>query len=483
MQNNFFELPPESYHGKLPFPPSQIIPKLRSLNVQDYKGLFLKTDMTRKSEQLTSELSKGMVANWSHYNDLETLSSCLNHYFVTLSSYDPLIPLDLLTVVIRILATDDVTKEKQTCKSIFDAYKNVSLSRYLLIAYLFDLLHFISENKNKNNMDSMTLASAFAPLVANTSANGDESTTKAIAFLIDKYDFIFPNMSHQFQDTSSEIYLTDKDIHRSFMPSIDYQQIKYQIAKASFRENHAIRYLPKCQVSKSAKYKRPQRPPPPNPTSPDLFTVDMLESALMKLDQADPTFQVLSKEKQAIVKTIPNYEQLVKATSQKPHQSQRVKSDVKPQPPKTPPKGISRSKTLSSKRQEKLKAEIKEAKAQEAPVHHENPKKEAPPKSSKPTDADQKKAAPAAGGNSIASKLNKFAGIPMGMPMGMPIKKAPSQPQENDAQQPQITPTPSGNTKVNDETPIDVVPEDTGTIIVRNARGPARRRPAALQNT
>ncbi|KAH0794055.1 RhoGAP domain containing protein [Histomonas meleagridis] len=328
---HFFELPPESFRGKIPFPVSQLITQLRNLKAENVEGLFRLNGSDVKTKELCEALDHGPVEDWSKYSDVHTVATALKRYFRAMSQIEPLIPYDCFDCVVAMMALRDEEKEIEVCKSIL---RMLDKSRFNILGYLLDYLYFVSENSSNNFMTPNNLAICLAPniCVSNQSSspkmNDSLVANSAIEFMIKNYKKIFTDF-----DINKIEYCTQEDILECLAPPINMKHLEYQIMKCNLRRNHTIKFLPTCKYSSSAKYKRPTRPPPPKPDSSIQQVMNIFDSFIIKMEQTKSTVA-------GFIKDVRNSVSLIEPINIKaqPPPIAVVKKDVKTVSPARPPR-------------------------------------------------------------------------------------------------------------------------------------------------
>mgnify|MGYP003084538397 CR=1 FL=1 len=282
---HFFDLPPEAFHGKVPFPVWQLIKKLRELKAENVEGLFRLNGSDSKTKELCDALDRGPVEDWSKFTDIHTVATALKRYFRSMSLIEPLIPFDCFDCVIAMIALRDEEKEIEVCKSIL---KMLDKSRYNILGYLIDFLYFVSSNSQNNFMTPGNLAICLAPNICVSNADSSHSmndsmvANNAVEFMIKNYKLIFPDF-----DVDSVELSTNEDVLECLAPPINMKFLEHQILKCNLRRNHTIKFLPNCKYSSAKKYKRPTRPPPPRPDSSVQHVVNVFDSIIIKMDQSN----------------------------------------------------------------------------------------------------------------------------------------------------------------------------------------------------
>lgn len=282
---HFFELPPEAFHGRIPFPVWQLIQQLRKLKAENIEGLFRLNGSDSKTKELCEALDRGPVRDWSRYNDVHTVATALKRYFRAMSQIEPLIPFDCFDCVIAMIALRDEEKEIEVCKSIL---RMLDPSRYNILGYLIDFLSFVSGNAQNNFMTPGNLAICLAPNICVSNAdtahcmNDSMVANNAFEFMIKNFAAIFPGF-----DAAKAELSTEEDVLECLAPPINMKFLEHQILKCNLRRNHTIGFLPNCKYSSAKKYRRPTRPAPPRPDSSVQHVVNVFDSIIVKMDDAN----------------------------------------------------------------------------------------------------------------------------------------------------------------------------------------------------
>lgn len=474
-ENNFFELPLEAYHGKLPFPLVNIVQRLIDLKANIFENLFDNPNKTDNAIQLINELSKGAVVNWTKYSDVVALAYVFNNYLSNLFSYEPLIPIDCFTVISTMVAIDDLEKKINLCQSILSGLLAFKKARYTLIEYIFHFFKYIADNSSSNNMEARKISEIFTPIITvqgSSSDDNDDAAIKSIEFIIQNYEKIFNNSEKEIVDPKS-YEMSNEEISSFRLPIIDFNLVSIAVNNCKYRKNHVIKFVPNAAISSSSRFKHPQRPPPPKPVTSTQLAVNMFDSTIERFKDDDNNKNFLMNVRHSVTQLNPMSADDTNKKNNK-IRTQTAKPQPSPlspvnQPPKTkpappistsPPPAPATPANNSSARSSKtaignnpLRAQNEGANKNERPV------------------------------SSIKDRA-KFLNIPMGAPMTMqpPIRKSGASSQEDSSPAPSGMPIGAPRPKVtkdDDDTPVDVV-VDPGKMIHRAPRRGGNRRPPKI---
>ncbi|OHT06586.1 hypothetical protein TRFO_25326 [Tritrichomonas foetus] len=402
MTVNFFELPPEAFHGKLPHPAYQLLKELRELKAETTNGIFKNESSSPKVEELVTDLSKGSIKSWSKYKDVQIIATALLRYLKSMNYNEALIPNDCFTVIKTMISMNDVERETKLCQSILEGLQLVKKSRYYLIGYLFEFLNFISSNSDKNHMDPQSLGAKFGPIVVSVDNQSDQDlSNQAVAFLIENYKKIFPSFT-----VNDSLICNDSDIKELLSSPINLSHIDLQIQKINFRHDHIIPFLPTCRHTSRPSYERPKRKPPPKPVTSTQLAVNMFDSTIIRLQPNDASKNFLTSVRQSVTKVNPlDFQEPEKYTP----------AQLMPSKP-SPKQSKNSSSNIAPKAEAKPETKSVSHGAQPQSRNATVPPQKADSKQASNKPADDK---PVGG---IAARIKALGmGGPMGMPMGMPM--------------------------------------------------------------
>eukprot|EP01132_Coremiostelium_polycephalum_P004058 gene4058-5080_t len=164
------------------------IPKLIKLSIEylferslKIPGLFRESANAMELKKLASLLESGEDVNLSEYNDHHSIGGLLKRYFRERPS--PIFPYDLHKSIHSVILDD---KSISKVKSLI--IDGLSKGQFLILRYLFELLHAVDLNSEHNKMNSQNLAICFAPSLIHSY---DSSCIDVVAWLIEQYESIF----------------------------------------------------------------------------------------------------------------------------------------------------------------------------------------------------------------------------------------------------------------------------------------------------
>lgn len=271
--HHFFDMPPEAFHGKIPFIVTDLITELKRRNCVDQDGIFRLNGADSRINQLISELDKGRVQDWSKYNnpeDIHVISCALKRYFRKMAEKEPLATHEYYQCFIG--AMESIKADPKSKPVLNNLVGLLPKIRRIILGYLCKFLYEISQNSAKNRMTPSNLSICFAPNILVSSDETDlpqevqlqqtNSANDVFAILIEDYQTIFKGIN--FDDEN--LLCTEEDFNLFNAPPINVVHIQNQIFRCNFRHGHIIPFVPLCRLIDSQKFKRPTRDPP-NPDS------------------------------------------------------------------------------------------------------------------------------------------------------------------------------------------------------------------------
>jgi hypothetical protein len=250
----FFDAPPEDFHGKLPFPLTDIIGELRRRQSIDVEGIFRLNGSDTDIRRLCEELNNGRVDNWAKYEDIHTISCALKRYFRQMSQREPLLGPEIIPCLVAAmdLGTSNeqfVAQQKNLLKKII---RMLNLIRQLTLGYLVHYLHEVAENAAKNLMPASNLGICFGPnfigdqyLDPETAVHDQQAINSAIAMMIDGYEQFFQGIAFP-----PALFVTDEDFSLFSGPPVNLIHAKNQILRCQSRKGRIIPFVPVCRLFK-----------------------------------------------------------------------------------------------------------------------------------------------------------------------------------------------------------------------------------------
>lgn len=291
-------MPPELFHGKIPFPVEKLIKELRSRGAVNVEGIFRLNGSDTRTCELIEELDNGPDVNLRNYTDIHVIATALKRYFRTMSNMDPLIPHECFNCLITMMSMKDNPTHMVAVVKEF-LIETMPVGRFRLLGYFFQFLHEICKNSEKNLMTASNLAVCIAPNVIaenGSQAQGSMNATRAVEFLISYFIDIFPDFA-----PNVSWFCTDEDIKEAYVPPLNVAHIEQQIVKAGLRKNHIIPYVPICRFSSKPCYKKPSRKAPPRPENDTDSVVNMFDSFINRVGMQSKVSQVLESARKSVV--------------------------------------------------------------------------------------------------------------------------------------------------------------------------------------
>lgn len=268
--HHFFDMPPEAFHGKIPFIVTDLIAELKRRNCEKVEGIFRLNGSDTRINQLIAEMDKGRIQDWDKYNkpeDIHVISTALKRYFGRMAEKEPLATHEYYACFIGAMESINADpKSKPVLNTLTGLLPKI---RRLTMGYLCKFLYDISTNSAENKMTPSNLAICFAPnILTSTDVPPDlalqqqQEANKVFAILIEDYQMVFEGID--FNDES--LICNEEDFNLFNAPPINVVHIQNQIFRCNFRHGHIIPFVPLCRLIDSQKFKRPTRDPP-DPTN------------------------------------------------------------------------------------------------------------------------------------------------------------------------------------------------------------------------
>lgn len=475
---NFFELPLEIYHGKLPFPLVSLIKSLIDLKAETVENIFTETKESDSAHKLINELSKGRVQDWSKYKDASSLAYVFKVYLTKLLSYEPLIPIDCFTVMSTMSSMDDLDKKINLCQSILSGLLSFKRARYALIDYIFNFFKYISAKSATNKMDAQKLSEIFTPIISHhndASFISEEVANQCVQFLIENYVPIFENAISDPAEKQSFI-MSEKEIENFRVPTLDFNLVSIAVNNCKYRQDHVIKFVPTCIFSRAKRFKRPERRPPPKPVTSTQLAVNMFDSTIQRFSDNDNNKKFLLNVRSSVTQLNPMENKDGKLTQPSP---KRTKKPTEP----------SKSPITQKTNQDEITVQPSPSRVKTTIGRGQfQPPKKTEEKPSQPTKNEKKPENEKPVGNvkNFAKFLNEKG--PMGMPIGMPMERRKTISPQIDNPAPAGPPMgmPMGGprptvTKDEEDSPIDkIVDQQAGQMIHRTPRRGGNRRPPKI---
>ncbi|KAH0786271.1 RhoGAP domain containing protein [Histomonas meleagridis] len=257
----YFELPLESYNGKIPFIVVDLIEEMRRRHVENFVGIFRLNGSDSRVKEIIERYNHGPINDLSSYTDINNLSTTLKRYFRYMAEqHRPLIPYELYDCFIGLMGCGVEEREIEVSKSLV---KNMTPCSLKTLAYLCKFLKDITENQAVNNMTSSNLAICIAPNILVPQSPTESLMTEsglsnsALDLMIRCYDQIFDDVV-----ITEDDFCNDEDIASLNAPKVNIEKLKHLIARCKLREGSLIPYIPICRLLKSPCYARPTKEPP-----------------------------------------------------------------------------------------------------------------------------------------------------------------------------------------------------------------------------
>jgi hypothetical protein len=250
----FFDAPPEDFHGKLPFPLTDIIGELRHRNAKDVEGIFRLNGADTDIRRLCEELNNGRIDNWGRYEDIHTISCALKRYLRRMSEREPLLSPEILPCLIAAmdLGTSNVQFVEQQRKLLAKIIEMLNPARRWTLGYLIEYLHEVAQNSTKNFMTAANLGICFGPnfigdqdLDPENAVHDQHAINTAIAMMIDGYETFFAGIVF-----SADRFVTDEDFTELSRPPVNLIHARNQILRCQSRKERIIPFVPVCRLYK-----------------------------------------------------------------------------------------------------------------------------------------------------------------------------------------------------------------------------------------
>lgn len=269
--HHFFDMPPEAFHGKIPFIVTDLIDELKRRNCEKVVGIFRLNGADTRINQLIAELDKGRVQDWEKYTqpeDINVIACTLKRYFRKMSEKEPLATHELYTCFIAVM--ENIKTDPLAKATLINLVRLLPKIRRIIMGYLCKFLYEISQHSDENKMTPSNLSVCIAPniLVSNDDDMSNlsqqvqmkqaASANDIFTILIEDYKTIFEGIN--FDDEN--LLCNEEDFNLFNAPPINVVHIQNQIFRCNFRHGHIIPFVPLCRLIDSPKFERPTRDPP-----------------------------------------------------------------------------------------------------------------------------------------------------------------------------------------------------------------------------
>jgi hypothetical protein len=254
MSIRYFDAPPEDFHGKLPFPLTDIIGELQKRNSKDVEGIFRLNGSDTDIRRLCEELNNGRVENWGRYEDVHTIACALKRYFRHMSEREPLLGPEVIPCLVAAMDLGSSNPEfvEQQQKLLTKIIRFLPSARQLTLGYLIRYLHEIAANSGKNLMTATNLGICFGPNFIGdqyadpeTAVHDQQSINSAISMMIDSYELLFQGFTF-----TADLFVTQEDFTELSRPPVNLIHARNQILRCQSRKGRFIPFVPVCRLYK-----------------------------------------------------------------------------------------------------------------------------------------------------------------------------------------------------------------------------------------
>lgn len=260
LEHHFFSMPPEAFHGKIPYIVSDLICELRQRQWYKVEGIFRLNGSDTVIKEIIADIDKGPIADWSKYPSIHDLAVTLKRYFRQMSEQEPITTHDAYECFVAAAETAD--QNLNILQSLVNLMPKI---RRTIFAYLCKFLADTAEHFSENKMTADNLSICFAPnLICSPNIpiediqNQSLSVNKIFALFISHYDVAFKGVDI----SDPALFCTQEDLALLNAPPINVVHIQHQIFRCNFRRNHIVPYVPLCRLLTSSKFERPTSEPP-----------------------------------------------------------------------------------------------------------------------------------------------------------------------------------------------------------------------------
>jgi Rho GTPase-activating protein 10 len=265
--HHFFDLPLESFRGKVPFVVTDLIAELRRRNCHATEGLMRLSGSVQAIDELVAEMDHARVLNFSRIEDIHVLAGTLKRYYLGLAKTKRLMTQRDYDHVITIMTALDEPKQITSLRKILHALPQ---PRFVALAYFISFLREIADNSATTKMTANNLGICIGPTLWVHVQKSPEDILKntallgaAATLLVGHYDEIFDGM------TFDERHLcTEEDFVEFAKPPVNVQHVQNQICKCEVRKGKLIPFVPLARLVSS--FEPPDRPAPDRDEYPDL---------------------------------------------------------------------------------------------------------------------------------------------------------------------------------------------------------------------
>jgi hypothetical protein len=257
---NFFEIPPESFNGKIPFILTDVIAQLVERHADDVEGIFRLNGHDGEMVDLIARLGDGPLATWPSKLSLHSLAGTVKRYLRKLSEREPFIPHAIYNEIMSGFDAKDTPRSIALLKQLMNRLSPV---RRKMLNFLFKYLNDIVQKSGKNKMTPANLAVCVSQviLIAHKGLDPMEMQrhiglgSQAVSWLIVHCDEIFG-------DTLSQADIcTAEDLEPLRALRLTLPNVNHLMTRDSCRRESLIPWGPACRVERRPCYARPVEAP------------------------------------------------------------------------------------------------------------------------------------------------------------------------------------------------------------------------------
>jgi hypothetical protein len=244
---HFFVMPPEAFHGKVPFVVTDLITELRRRNSSSVEGIFRLSGSAAQIDEVCEDLDHGRITNWNKYRDIHTISGALRRYFRDMAKHEPLITRDVYECLMVSMCINDTARQKVLVRRVLSM---ISPVRGKTLSYLVDYLREITDNAQVSKMTPENMGICFSPNLVNQSGvppeeivQDNQLLARATVMMLTNYDEIFSDFP-----LDDSILCNEEDFIEFSRPPVNVSYVHHQVLRSQSRKGSLIPFVPICKL-------------------------------------------------------------------------------------------------------------------------------------------------------------------------------------------------------------------------------------------
>lgn len=249
VQPHFFARAINHFGGKIPFIVSELLFKLMDMEAEKEEGIFRLSGLGNEIADLCMELDKGMIADWSKYQNPHSLACALKRFLASTNMAEPIFQPEVRAELLRIPDSgppDHVIACYRAVVHALDRPRKLSLA--LLFMYVDRIVECQETSKmGPNNMAIVLSPNLFQAPPNETVAESLEANTKqtrTIQLLIEHSQAIF-------SDTiiPESAFLVPDEIPRISVQPFRKPDVERMLKLVEIRKNSTITIVPQIRAT------------------------------------------------------------------------------------------------------------------------------------------------------------------------------------------------------------------------------------------